>query len=78
MAHDGRVGGGGGTGVPLPGWALALPEDFAPALRTGDPAVLPRVHDGSCLIDLRCISADQDPALADAIRAAGGRLGNGR
>nr|BFF08193.1 L-seryl-tRNA(Sec) selenium transferase [Brevibacterium otitidis] len=77
VAHDGRVGGGGGTGVPLPGWALALPEDFAPALRTGDPAVLPRVHDGSCLIDLRCIPADQDPALADAITAAGDRLGNG-
>ncbi|MCT1690361.1 L-seryl-tRNA(Sec) selenium transferase [Brevibacterium sp. p3-SID960] len=78
VAHDGRVGGGGGTGVPLPGWALALPESFAAALRTGETAVLPRVHDGSCLIDLRCIPADQDPALADAITAAGHRLGNGR
>lgn len=78
VAHDGRVGGGGGTGVPLPGWALALPESFAAVLRTGDPAVLPRVHDGSCLIDLRCIPTDQDPALANAITAAGHRLGNGR
>lgn len=78
VAHDGRVGGGGGTGVPLPGWALALPESFAAVLRTGDPAVLPRVHDGSCLIDLRCIPTDQDRALADAITAAGHRLGNGR
>lgn len=77
VAHDGRVGGGGGTGVPLPGWALALPESFAAVLRTGETAVLPRVHDGSCLIDLRCIPADQDPALADAITAAGDRLGNG-
>lgn len=78
VAHDGRVGGGGGTGVPLPGWALALSESFAAVLRTGDPAVLPRVHDGSCLIDLRCIPTDQDPALANAITAAGHRLGNGR
>ncbi|MFL0575974.1 L-seryl-tRNA(Sec) selenium transferase [Brevibacterium luteolum] len=78
VAHDGRVGGGGGTGVPLPGWALALPESFAAVLRTGETAVLPRVHDGSCLIDLRCIPADQDRALADAITAAGHRLGNGR
>ena len=78
VAHDGRVGGGGGTGVPLPGWALALPESFAAVLRTGDPAVLPRVHDGSCLIDLRCIPSDHDRALADAITAAGHRLGNGR
>src|SRR5699024_4284988 len=24
VAHDGRVGGGGGAGVPVPGWAIAL------------------------------------------------------
>lgn len=84
IAHDGRVGGGGGTGVPLPGWALALPADCAPALRTGDPAVLPRVHGGRCLIDLRCIPAEHDAALAAAIAKAldagsspDPRLGNG-
>lgn len=84
IAHDGRVGGGGGNGVPLPGWALALPADCAPALRTGDPAVLPRVHAGRCLIDLRCIPAEHDGALAAAITNAldagpspGPRLGNG-
>ncbi|MEF3323474.1 L-seryl-tRNA(Sec) selenium transferase [Gulosibacter sp. GYB002] len=70
VPHDGRVGGGGGVGVPLPGWALALPEAAATPLRTGTPAVLPRSHDGACLIDLRCIPADRDAELADAIIAA--------
>lgn len=70
IPHDGRVGGGGGVGVPLPGWALALPEAAATPLRTGTPAVLPRSHDGACLIDLRCIPADRDAELADAIIAA--------
>lgn len=73
VAHDGRVGGGGAPGVPLPGWAVQLPEAAAAALRTGDPAVLPRVHDGACLLDLRCIpEADDDRVLA-AVRAALGR-----
>ena len=54
IPHAGRVGGGGAPGVPLPGWAVRLPESVAPRLRTGRPAVLPRVHDGACLIDLRC------------------------
>lgn len=67
VAHDGRVGGGGGVGVPLPGWALALPEAAATPLRTGTPAVLPRSHDGACLVDLRCIPADRDQELAAAI-----------
>src|SRR5262249_37773442 len=29
VAHDGRVGGGGAPGVPLPGWAVRLPEPAA-------------------------------------------------
>jgi L-seryl-tRNA(Ser) seleniumtransferase len=39
-------------------------------LRTGDPAVLPRVNDGSCLIDLRCIPPADDDRILDAIRKA--------
>lgn len=70
VEHDGRVGGGGAPGVPLPGWAVRLPEDAARLLRTGDPAVLPRVHGGACLLDLRCIPEDEDGRLADAVRAA--------
>lgn len=74
VAQDGRVGGGGAPGVPLPGWALELPEEFAEPLRLGDPAVVARVHQGVCLVDLRCVPASADAALADAIRAAADRL----
>lgn len=70
VPHDGRVGGGGAPGVPLPGWAVRLPEAAAAALRLGTPAVLPRVHDGACLVDLRCVPEADDTALADAVRTA--------
>ena len=70
VAHDGRVGGGGAPGVPLPGWAVRLPESAAGPLRAGDPAVLPRVHDGACLVDLRCIPEADDDRLLAAVGAA--------
>ncbi len=70
VAHDGRVGGGGAPGVPLHGWAVRLPEGVAARLRTGDPAVLPRVHDGACLVDLRCVPEADDERLLAAVRAA--------
>lgn len=63
VAHNGRVGGGGGAGVELPGWAISLDERFAYPLRTGDPAILPRVSDGRCLLDLRCVPADADEVV---------------
>ncbi|MEB3020339.1 L-seryl-tRNA(Sec) selenium transferase [[Mycobacterium] crassicus] len=75
VAHDGRVGGGGAPGVPLPGWAVRLPEAVAAPLRTGDPAVLPRVHDGACLLDLRCVPEADDERLLGAVRAALARIG---
>jgi L-seryl-tRNA(Ser) seleniumtransferase len=70
IEHDGRVGGGGAPGVPLPGWAVRLPEGTARWLRTGTPAVLPRVHSGACLVDLRCIPEDDDERLAGAVKSA--------
>jgi L-seryl-tRNA(Ser) seleniumtransferase len=39
-------------------------------LRTGDPAVLPRVHGGSCLLDLRCVPEGDDDRILDAVRHA--------
>lgn len=65
--HDGRVGGGGAPGVPLPGWAIELPEAFAEPLRLGDPAIVARVHQGRCLVDLRCVSESDDRRVAEAI-----------
>ena len=56
--------------MPLPGWAVRLPESAADPLRAGDPAVLPRVHDGACLVDLRCIPESDDDRLLAAVRAA--------
>lgn len=70
VPHDGRVGGGGAPGVPLHGWAVRLPEAAAHSLRLGRPAVLPRVHDGACLVDLRCVPESRDRDLADAVTAA--------
>ena len=77
VAHDGRVGGGGAPGVPLPGWALEMPEALAAPLRAGDPAVVARVHQGVCLIDLRCVPEAADDAVAAAIRTASDCLGEG-
>ncbi|MGQ1798724.1 L-seryl-tRNA(Sec) selenium transferase [Kocuria oceani] len=70
VPHDGRVGGGGAPGVPLPGWAVRLPEAAAAPLRAGRPAVLPRVHDHACLLDLRCVPESDDDRLLAAVRAA--------
>lgn len=70
ITHAGRVGGGGAPEYPLEGFAVSLPEQFAQHLRTGEPAVLPRVHQGQCLVDVRCIPPAQDGQLIDAILAA--------
>lgn len=67
VAHDGRVGGGGAPGFPLPGYAVRLDEALAGPLRRGTPAVLGRVHDGHLLIDLRCVPQERDHEVAEAI-----------
>ena len=77
VAHQGRVGGGGGPRVELPGWAVRLPEALAPLLRLGDPAVLARVHDGACLVDLRCVPEADDERLAKAVGQALAKLDEG-
>ena len=70
VPHEGRVGGGGGAEVPLPGWALALEEQLAAPLRTGAPAVVGTLAGGRCLLDLRCVPEDRDEDLAAAVEAA--------
>ena len=77
IEHPGRVGGGGAPEYPLAGYAVALPvaqpEELAAKLRTGTPAVLPRVHAGKCLVDVRCIPANEDQQLIAAILKAQGK-----
>lgn len=70
VESDGAVGGGGGPGLSLPGWAVALPERLAAPLRTGSPAVVGRVERGRCLLDLRCIPPGRDDDVATAVAAA--------
>jgi len=65
---DGVVGGGGAPGRPLPGWAVALPESCAAALRSLDRPVLARVERGRCLVDPRCVPESLDTVLVEALR----------
>jgi L-seryl-tRNA(Ser) seleniumtransferase len=65
---EGVVGGGGAPGHTLPGWAVALPESYAVALRLQPRPVLARVERAQCLVDLRCIPQAADPLVAQAIR----------
>jgi len=69
VTSDGAVGGGGAPGLTLPGWAVALPAAYAERLRGGDPCVVGRVEHDRCLLDLRCVPADDDLRLRDAVLA---------
>ncbi|HET8582144.1 MAG TPA: L-seryl-tRNA(Sec) selenium transferase [Jatrophihabitans sp.] len=73
VPSDGVIGGGGAPGLALPGWALALPAEFAPRLRAGTPPVVGRVERDRCLLDLRCIEPSDDEVLAAALRSVASR-----
>ncbi|MDA4110220.1 L-seryl-tRNA(Sec) selenium transferase [Mycolicibacterium holsaticum] len=63
------VGGGGAPGVELPSAAVSLPSSCATLLRLGSPAVVGRLENGRCLLDLRTVRPDDDDALVHAVRA---------
>ncbi|MFD8804670.1 L-seryl-tRNA(Sec) selenium transferase [Streptomyces sp. NPDC059597] len=65
------VGGGGAPGVILPSAAVSLPAEYAARLRQADPAVMTRVENGRCLLDLRAVPEDADARLAEAVRQSG-------
>ncbi|HEX8007574.1 MAG TPA: L-seryl-tRNA(Sec) selenium transferase [Trebonia sp.] len=76
-AAEAAVGGGGAPGVTLPSAAVALPEELAVALRSGEPvrrgevpAVVGRVERGRLLLDLRSVDPDDDERLTAAVLAA--------
>ncbi|MET8960069.1 L-seryl-tRNA(Sec) selenium transferase [Streptomyces sp. NPDC004074] len=70
VGTDAVVGGGGAPGVTLPSAAVSLPAGYAAPLRGADPAVMARVEEGRCLLDLRAVPEDADAALAVAVRRA--------
>ncbi|MFW5472207.1 L-seryl-tRNA(Sec) selenium transferase [Knoellia sp. CPCC 206450] len=75
---EGRVGGGGAPGVPLPGWAVEVPVAVVERLRRpepGTPVVLARVEDGRGLVDLRCVPPERDADVRRALVAALADLG---
>jgi L-seryl-tRNA(Ser) seleniumtransferase len=74
----GAVGGGGAPGLELPGWAVALPECYAEALRATEPAVIGRLERGRCLLDLRCVEEAEEADLIAAVGSAAARLAAGR
>jgi L-seryl-tRNA(Ser) seleniumtransferase len=63
------VGGGGAPDVSLPSAAVSLPESCAVSLRTGTPAVVGRLENGRCLLDLRTVPPQDDEALLAAVVA---------
>lgn len=77
VEHEGRVGGGGGAEVPLPGWAVRVDAALAPLLRTGDVPVVGTVRDDGCLLDLRCVPERDEERLIEAVLEARARLGAG-
>ena len=71
-ACDSAVGGGSLPGETLPSFAVVLPAthpaELARALRLGEPAVVGRVVDGRMALDMRTVLAEQEDALATAVR----------
>jgi L-seryl-tRNA(Ser) seleniumtransferase len=67
---EAAVGGGGAPGITLPSAAVALGEDLAVPLRTGNPAVAGRVEKCRLLLDLRSVDPDDDDRLIAAVLAA--------
>ncbi|MFI6072357.1 L-seryl-tRNA(Sec) selenium transferase [Actinoplanes sp. NPDC051343] len=62
------VGGGGAPEVALPSWSLSLPEAYAKSLREGTPPIVGRVEHGRLLLDLRCVPADRDSDVVEAVQ----------
>ena len=59
-------------------WAVVLdqqPERVHRALRTGDPAVVGRIHQGRLLLDCATVADDEAPALGAALAAACAQVG---
>ncbi|MFD4898949.1 L-seryl-tRNA(Sec) selenium transferase [Streptomyces sp. NPDC058411] len=70
LPHAGAVGGGGAPTVPLPGFAVQVPETLTVPLRRGRPTVVGRTTRGALLLDLRCVPEECDGDVLGAVLAA--------
>ena len=77
VPSTGRVGGGSAPGLPLEGWAVALPEGCAALLRAHEPAVLARVEAGRTLVDPRALTEADDAVVAAAVVSVSGARDTG-
>jgi L-seryl-tRNA(Ser) seleniumtransferase len=66
----GRVGGGALPLAELPSFAVAVDEDLAAPLRTGDPPVVALVRDGHTVLDCRALADPEVDEVAAAVAAA--------
>jgi L-seryl-tRNA(Ser) seleniumtransferase len=70
------VGGGSLPDQAIDTWVIQVvvqglkDEELARRLRTGEPAVLGRLHQGQLLLDLRTVFPEQEAELIEAVRRA--------
>jgi L-seryl-tRNA(Ser) seleniumtransferase len=73
IASEATVGGGAFPTARIPSAALALRGDAEAVerrLRLGDPAVIGRIFDGRCVLDLRSVNETDDAAFVEAVSRA--------
>jgi L-seryl-tRNA(Ser) seleniumtransferase len=77
LPADAFLGGGSAPEEPLPGRALALPDDgdLLARLRLGEPPVVGYARDGKVFLDLRTVDPADDTVLLEAVRRAMGVRG---
>ena len=70
---EGATGGGSMPGKPLPSAGVAIgvdnPEQWALALRSGKPPVIPVIQQNQVVLNLRAVEPEQDEVLLKAILA---------
>jgi L-seryl-tRNA(Ser) seleniumtransferase len=64
-----KVGGGALPLLELEGPVVAVPGEWAAALRRGDPPIIGRVHEGRLLLDPRTLTDAEADAAANALRS---------
>lgn len=69
ISSTARVGGGALPLLELEGPAVAVPVEWAAALRLGDPPILGRIHDGRLLLDPRTLTDSEADEVAAALRS---------